>query len=599
MSYDKNKKYQPLDELKDPLMFISYCFNYMQLPKPAPLQQDMITWMADPHLFSDGKKRCQIQASRGTGKSVMAASLCAWHLYKDPDAKILVVSATKDLAIAFVEMVRKLLEAPLLRHMTPRKGENSPTGKDQTDSQQRFDCGHITKPAKDPSLVAYGMGSNITGTHPDILIADDIEVPSNSDTPKKREKLMHTVSEFEAMIKKAGVLIIQGTPHTEESIYYKLQEAYPIRRWPAEYPDPDDDVQSRFVSPWLLDRARAKPALIGHATIPEINDDDALRIKKLANASKPGFFELQYLLNPSLMDDTRYPLKGADLIVYACDPTSAPGRIIWGNTDPVKDIDFNGVNTDALYYPTVVEDQRLPYDQMIMSVDPSGGGADETGYAVVAACNGMFYILDCGGYSGGHGKDVLATLAKKAKQWGVRQVLIESNFGDGLFTKVAAPYFAEICGPVELKDVRVQGQKEARIIDTLHPLTFSHKLVVDKKVAKDERFMHQYTHITRSRGSIAHDDRIDAVTLGLAALSAHAQIDPASHFDKATKKAQAEYVKAMESDPRLSMAGHPSVDGGDLLYSSNPKHKEARNNILSSSNRRGWGSNSNFNKRRR
>ena len=598
MSYDKNKKQKIQEELKDPFTFVSYCFSFMDLPRPAPLQQDMIQWLAAPTEFSDGKRRAQIQASRGTGKSVMAACICAWHLYNNPDAKILVVSATTDLAIAFVEMVRKILEAPLLKHMCPRKGEASPTGKDQVDSRQRFDCGHVTKPAKDPSLVAYGMGSNITGTHPDIIIADDIEVPNNSDTPKKREKLQNTVSEFEAMIKKGGVLIIQGTPHTEESIYYKLQEAYPIRRWPAEYPDPEDEVQSKFVSPWVLDRATANPKLIGHATIPEINDDQSLKIKKNANAHKPGFYELQYLLNPALMDENRYPLRGSDLIIYDCDPFMAPAKIIWGNGQEITDVDFQGVSTDALYGPSIVGDERMVYDQVVMSVDPSGGGSDETAYSICATANGMFYVLYTNGLKGGHGNDIMKKLAKEAKKWEVKTVLIESNFGDGLFRKVAQPFFAEICGPIELKDVRVSGQKEARIIDTLHPLAFSHKLVFDKKVARDDKMMHQFTHITHARGSLSHDDRIDAVTLGLDHLKDWAGVDPDIHFEKAAQRAQEEYMRSVETDPRMTLAGHPAVEHGRLSWSSNPNHREAANNQNRNSARsRGWGSNNNFRRR--
>lgn len=595
MSYANNKKITRVPELEDPFAFVAYAFKFMDLPVPAPMQKDMIEWLANPKEFSDGKKRAQIQASRGTGKSVMAGCIVAWNLYMNPDAKILVVSATTDLAIAFVELVRKLLEAPLLKHMAPRKGEASPTGKDQVDSRQKFDCGHITKPAKDPSLVAYGMGSNITGTHPDIIIADDIEVPNNSDTPKKREKLQNTVSEFEAMIKRGGTLIIQGTPHTEESLYLKLQEAYPIRRWPAEFPDPDDEVQAKNVSPWLLNQARLDPSKIGHATIPEINDDNALKIKKLANASKPGFYEMQYLLNPALMDENRYPLRGEDLMIYKCDPKIAPARIIWGNTKEIKDVDFKGVSSDALYEPALVGDERIAYDQIVMAVDPSGSGTDETAYSICAAANGTFYVLETNGFKGGHGNDVLKKLAKVAKKWQVKEVFIESNFGDGLFLKVAQPYFTEICGPIGLKDVRVQGQKEARIIDVIHPLVFSHKLVFDKKVAKDDKLMHQFTHITGARGSLSHDDRLDAVALGLGQLQHWASVDSDIHFEKAAAKAQEEYLRQLETDPRVSMPGHPAVDNGRLIYSSNKNHREALNNQRRTNPRlRGWGSNSNF-----
>ena len=66
-----------------------------------------------------------------------------------------------------------------------------------------------------------------------------------------------------------------------------------------------------------------------------------------------------------------------------------------------------------------------------------------------------------------------------------------------------------------------KGQKELRIIDTLEPVMNQHRLVVgrsvieaDLAVAKSDQsysLFYQMSRITKERGSLAHDDRLEAV----------------------------------------------------------------------------------------
>jgi len=546
------------EELRSFEAFLTYCFTKgMGLPVPAPLQLDVARWLEKPVLAADGKYRLQVQAMRGLGKSVISAAYALHILYWNPDAKILVVSGTNDLATTFVELCRKMMAtAPLLHHMAPRKAmQGSPTGKDQVDARNELDCGHLVAPSRDVSLKAASIGGNLTGLHPDYIIADDIELEKNSDTVGKREKLVKSVAEFEAMIKKGGTLVFLGTPHSsDDSIYYRLEKAAPIRRWPAEYPDPDDLTAAANVSPWLIGKVQKDIELIGHATCPELADDAALEIKRVT-AGFEGWYELQYLLNPALLDEQRYPLRARDLIIMSCEPKQAPALIHWSTAETWDKISFDGIGDDALHKPGYVSDDRVPYDQMLMSIDPSGSGQDETAYCIAAVANGKFFILETGGYKGGSSPDVLAMLAKKAAKWGIKQVLIESNFGDGLFTRVLHPYIAEINGPTEVKEIRVAGQKESRIIETIRPLVFNHQVVFDRSVAKDKDVMHQYTHITSARGSLKHDDRIDAIALALGALAHWAGVDPEKNVEKAKAKARKAEQDAWMNDPRKILEG--------------------------------------------
>jgi len=81
--------------------------------------------------------------------------------------------------------------------------------------------------------------------------------------------------------------------------------------------------------------------------------------------------------------------------------------------------------------------------------------------------------------------------------------------------------------PCSVEDVKWGNtQKEARIIDTLDPVLMQHRLVVCPSVIEADykstegypgedvqrcRLMYQMTRITRDKGSLAYDDRLDAV----------------------------------------------------------------------------------------
>tara|TARA_Y100000361_G_C10983152_1_gene250169 strand:- start:71 stop:646 length:576 start_codon:yes stop_codon:yes gene_type:complete len=144
--------------------------------------------------------------------------------------------------------------------------------------------------------------------------------------------------------------------------------------------------------------------------------------------------------------------------------------------------------------------------------------------------NGFLYVADCAGIAGGYSETTLIGLANIAKKHKVNMVLIESNFGDGMFTELIKPILKKVY-PVSMEEVRHSKQKELRIIDTLEPVMNQHKLIIDPKVIqkdfdsvqhhppeKAQRYMltYQMTRVTKQRGALAHDDRLDALAMGVA-----------------------------------------------------------------------------------
>ena len=106
---------------------------------------------------------------------------------------------------------------------------------------------------------------------------------------------------------------------------------------------------------------------------------------------------------------------------------------------------------------------------------------------------------------------------------------MESNFGDGMFTSLLTPYLVRTW-PVTVEEVRHSIQKEKRIVDTLEPVVNQHRLIVDRKVIQHDydstrelptekalkyQLFYQFSRITRDRGALAHDDRLDALSMAV------------------------------------------------------------------------------------
>jgi hypothetical protein len=159
-----------------------------------------------------------------------------------------------------------------------------------------------------------------------------------------------------------------------------------------------------------------------------------------------------------------------------------------------------------------------PYTGSVMFIDPSGQGKDETSYAVVKMLHSKLFLTAAGGFRDGFSEKTLGQLAGICKEQKVNHVLVEKNFGDGMFTALLQPVLTKV-HPVVVEEIRHTGQKERRICDTLEPVLNQHKLVVDQAVIerdletedKSYSLFYQLTRLTREKGALVHDDRIEAV----------------------------------------------------------------------------------------
>ena len=504
---------EPLHDFRN---FTYLVWQHLGLPEPTPVQYDIA------HYLQTSPKRSIIEAFRGVGKSYITAAYVVHQLLLDPQLKFMVVSASKARADDFSTFTQRIItELPICQHLIAKDGQRW--------SKIAFDVAPA-KASGSPSVKSVGVTGQLTGSRADIIIADDVEVPNNSMTHMMREKLAETVKEFDAVLKPDGKIIYLGTPQNEMSLYnVLLSRGYDMRVWPARYPtlERSEKAYGGRLAPLLYEALQNEgTALYGLPTDAKRFDDEDLLERELSYG-RSGF-ALQFMLDTSLSDANKYPLKLSDLLVMSCDKDTAPEKVVYGIMKPVSDIPNVGLSGDKFYAP---EDTigRAKYTGSVLAIDPSGRGSDETAYAVVKMLNGFLYVVDAGGVEGGYSDATLQHLTDLAKIHSVNMVLIESNFGDGMFTELLKPYMLKTY-PCTMEEVRHNTQKESRIIDTLEPVMNQHRLVIDPKVVQKDydsvqhmppdkgvKYMltYQMTRIMKVRGALAHDDRLDVLAMAV------------------------------------------------------------------------------------
>ena len=433
----------------------------------------------------------------------------------------MVVSASKNRADNFVIFCQQLIQTvPELAFLKPKANQRS--------SRVEFDVGPA-EPDQTPSVFARGIDSQLTGGRADIIVSDDVEVMNNSMTVAARDLLIEKTKEYSAIIKPLPHtrIIYLGTPQTEDSIYNKLPETFTKRIWPAQVPTTEE------IAGYGLDlaprvRRMFDAGLYGQPTDPERFNMDEL-IDRRAEYGAAGY-QLQFMLNTKLSDEERFPLKLKNLIVMPVPPAKAPVDVFWlPNPDrELKDLPKHGMAGDNLYASAGHSNEWLEFQQRVMSIDPSGRGKDETGYAVGFHLAGNIWVPEAGGLQGGYDPETLDLLAKTAKKHRIQTLVIESNFGDGMFAKLLEPVLLRHSVTAEIVEVRSTTMKEQRILDVLEPVVTAHRLIVspevfeedDKSIQKYESLIrshkslfHQMTHICREKDALRFDDRVDALAM--------------------------------------------------------------------------------------
>ena len=513
-------------------LFLQALWDQLDLPQPTRAQYAIADYL------QHRPKRLQIQAFRGVGKSWITGAFVLWTLFKNPEKKIMIISASKERADNMSIFLQKLIiETPWLKHLQPKS-------EDSRWSRISFDVN--CSPHQAPSVKSVGITGQLTGSRADLMILDDIEVPGNSMTELMREKLLQLCTEAESILtpKDDSRIMYLGTPQTTFTVYRKLAErSYRPFVWPARYPRSLANYEG-LLAPQLQEDIDAG------ADAWEVTDPDRFGAEDLldreASMGRSNFM-LQFMLDTSLSDAEKFPLKMADLIVTSVNPKEAPDAIVWCS-DPVnviKELPTVGLPGDYFYKPMQLQGEWGPYTETICAVDPSGRGSDETAACYLSQRNGFIYLHEMRAYRDGYSDKTLLDILRGCKKYNATSLVIETNFGDGIVSELFKKHLQQTKQNIFVEEIRANVRKEDRIIDSLEPVLNQHRLIVNRSVidwdyssnkdcAPESRLLYmlfyQMSRMCREKGAVKHDDRLDVLAMGVKyytdalAISAYEQV---------------------------------------------------------------------------
>ena len=494
---------------------------------------ELLQW-ADYRPSLGGPEERGILAPRSYGKSTwISAAYACYRFLRDPTEKILVCSASEDRAAEIFRLIREWIEhVPFLKHLRPKKGKRV------RDNSKALDLAGNEGDQSDkvPSLRCVGGTGAKTGGRASLVILDDMETPETSHTPHLRAGLLSRCLEFTAVATygEKEVLVV-GTPHVEDTLYLRLEGmGYRFKSFPMLVPSEKDKILG--LSETIREKRDTGEWKVGKCCFPSHPMYTPKQISRY-KIKDAVWFNQQYMMIYDLGEGSMYPLKLRNLIVpdFAVDAKTAPIEVKWGTarsggtSTAWTDLKCLGLADVMLHRQILYSNETRPYQRTVMCIDPSGSGADETGYAIVGYLAGLLWVKAWGGLTGECGPEQLQALAELAREWDAREIVFEDDFGQGAFRHLMEPSVKGL--RVEPSDDDPRGwackvslakgyrtTKERRILSVLTPIVQNHRLVVAKDAIEpvrdlDDKFQTQwqFSRIGPNKDQLEHDDRIDAL----------------------------------------------------------------------------------------
>lgn len=507
----------------------------------TPYELDAFTWATEKQQGRDPRRF--LFAHREFGKSTgITYALPGFVWLGNPSATTAVFMKSQAKALEALTAVRGLLDqCGLLQHLKPPKDS---WNKDHT---YAFHVEGATNRAV-PSFKALGSTGQVTAGRVNLAILDDFETLENSSTREARKATLSRMREIVRTAREDALLIALGTYHRDESAYSELiDDGWEHRIYPILYPtDEERDLATDrstgkchyapIMLQWL-DQGRDylnRPTRPGGIVQPERFTPEYVARN---HGGRVGEFRRHYMGIPRSAQIDEFQLRLSDLMVLPCTDDKAPLSVVWGlkagdqstiledlNADIPKGID------DCLRQPAFTDPLYAQFAKpTVLALDPAGFGRDEMAWSIWSKLNGKYFCRALRGTRlrqddqidpdrrtlsdtiEGKSKSILSDIV----QFNVHRVWVEQQFGGAILADRIKALLAARNIPCSVEAGSSTGQKEQRILAIARPLTSDHRVVIDRSVAKDHEFHRQYTRLTAQRGSLDHDDRIEAWAKGL------------------------------------------------------------------------------------
>ncbi len=419
-----------------------WLWNRLQGLTTPDLHLEIAGWLEAA--WRRGDERLLLMVFRDAGKSTLVGLFCTWLLGVDPNLRILVVAAEHALATKMVRNVRGVLERhPLAKALlSPAQGS---WASDQLTVER-------PRELRDPSMLARGLGANLTGSRADLVICDDVEVPNTADTATKRDDLRRRLAELSFVLVPGGLQLCIGTPHAQDTIYADPEGRDPDNRpFLADY--------HRLVLP-ILDAA-------GRSRWPERFPRD--KVDSLKREVGPLRFRAQMLLEPVDLREVRLD----------------PGRLVSFESEPE-------VATANRRLRVTLEGHEL--STVNCWWDPAFGapsGGDSSVVAVVFAdteggfwCTDLVYLHHDPNLAGevDEATQLCRQVVAIARKNHCPTITLETNGIGKFLPNLLRQTIKRVNAPVAVREHTATRNKDRRIVEAFDPVLAARSLGVHRRV---------------------------------------------------------------------------------------------------------------------
>lgn len=164
------------------------------------------------HCLEDHTKRKLLVLPRGSLKSSLACvAYPIWLLINNPDLRILIDSELFTNSANFIREIKM--------HMKSQDFVNLfGDWEGQVWTQSEIIVNKRTKRLKEASITAGGIGTTKVGQHFDVIIADDMNSPSNSNTPENASKVVEHYRLNTSILEPTGTMVVIGTRYSASDL---------------------------------------------------------------------------------------------------------------------------------------------------------------------------------------------------------------------------------------------------------------------------------------------------------------------------------------------------------------------------------------------
>lgn len=149
---------------------------------------------------------------RGCLKSSIACvAYPVWRLINNPNLRILIDSELYTNSCTFLRQIKLNLESPVFEIIFGRF-------KSKLWNESEILINQRMKKHKEASITVGGIGTTKVGQHYDIIIADDMNSPKNSNTPENAQKVVDHYKYNLSILEPDGEYVIIGTRYSDSDL---------------------------------------------------------------------------------------------------------------------------------------------------------------------------------------------------------------------------------------------------------------------------------------------------------------------------------------------------------------------------------------------